>query len=588
METRDICKMLDSLLNTSKKSILIDGAWGVGKTFQVKEFIKSHNEDKKIKIIYLSLFGKKSIDEIHTQLYSQIHPTINLVKKSISLLTPATSLIPYAGQNVEKCLDFALQVIDEKTDERNKENESKKQKKDYLIIFDDLERMDKNLYFSSLLGYINQLFMSKIKVAVICNSKYIEKENKKGFDDFQEKIFDRQYKIEKAPVEIIKSYFNGYNLDSDIINNFDNNLRLAFKTSLFFAEIKKYIDDNCFDENYKHLSNKLLLWYCSLIVSQLNSKIEIQSYEKRMKKEFNIVRGTINEYFKDEDIADKIECIFYMDIDSNYEFSGKNDSILRQSVSELICSIAYAYYYDDYSCLKNILMIRCPSEEISKTYEGPNLFFLSEKHKVKYIKNIIKETCESSSGFSKKEISSVISIFAYKQLFPKKYNETKFISCVAKRLFVSKDEDVSVINYLDNVEKNAKDFFEKARKELVNIYIDEIKRQLSDKNEISDYDSFLSIIRKLREKNVYHKKQSSSISILDELENVFYENNLFLPNLKADLHEDEWNMVLSLIDFMYDLTNKDRLKQFLADKIEESNDNTEKDRLGILKRKYFQ
>lgn len=106
-----------------------------------------------------------------------------------------------------------------------------------MIIFDDLERISKEFELSSLLGYINHLFLSNIKVVVICNSKEI-KYKKDEFNDFKEKVFDREYKLEKAPKDVIIEFFDNNELDNKVIENFNENIRLALKAALFFNEIK--------------------------------------------------------------------------------------------------------------------------------------------------------------------------------------------------------------------------------------------------------------------------------------------------------------------------------------------------------------
>lgn len=69
------------IMNKETKSILIDGPWGCGKTYQINEFMKKFINNKTNKIYYLSLFGLESIDEIHTTLYYQLHPNKKTFKK---------------------------------------------------------------------------------------------------------------------------------------------------------------------------------------------------------------------------------------------------------------------------------------------------------------------------------------------------------------------------------------------------------------------------------------------------------------------------------------------------------------------------
>ena len=67
-------KLLDILLNDfitdNYKSILINGRWGCGKTYLISKFIDKEQElYKDIPCYYLSAFGFKTIEELHTKVY---------------------------------------------------------------------------------------------------------------------------------------------------------------------------------------------------------------------------------------------------------------------------------------------------------------------------------------------------------------------------------------------------------------------------------------------------------------------------------------------------------------------------------------
>ena len=66
MKVTDLNRILLEFYNNQiiGKAILIDGKWGCGKTYQIKEFLKEHVEN----CHYLSLFGLESIDEINSKL----------------------------------------------------------------------------------------------------------------------------------------------------------------------------------------------------------------------------------------------------------------------------------------------------------------------------------------------------------------------------------------------------------------------------------------------------------------------------------------------------------------------------------------
>ena len=77
MKTANITNVINNLIDSNMNAILISGAWGIGKTYAVKQYIKEKEESinkKELKIAYTSLFGKKSLDEINTELYQIFNP----------------------------------------------------------------------------------------------------------------------------------------------------------------------------------------------------------------------------------------------------------------------------------------------------------------------------------------------------------------------------------------------------------------------------------------------------------------------------------------------------------------------------------
>ena len=582
MDALKINHLLQSLINTNKKAILIDGPWGVGKTYGIKEFIDEHKNDKETKIIYITLFGKKTIEEIHTQIYSQIHPGVNLISKSLTVLSPATSLIPYAGDTVGKGLDFLLQTIDSKTDERNVKKE-KKSKKQFLIILDDLERIDNELTHKSLLGYINQLFLLGMKVCVVCNSDEITDKN--NFNTFKEKIFDREYKISKANNDVISTQFGNMVLDDEVIQNFNNNLRLVRKSYLFYSEIVEKINKDCTGENYKSLNNKTIIWYSALITSMLNKEINFELYKEKMESKINFARPHIFEYFDDEELAKKVECIYYADIASNYQYSGKNDKALRSETIDLICSITRFYLYDEFSSLKNILEIRKDDTGAVSIFDEKNIFYLSEKGKKEYIKKILKEFLNPNLIVNDKNFRILESIYSYKSLFPKSYNETKLVKNIALKI-ASLKEELKSIYFVDcDTNKDFQELFKKIESKTVYFKIKEMKNLIS-KIDINLIDNFYKIIQDLKEKRVYHEK-GNSIRILKKIEDQFFKNSLFLPDLTNEITEEQWSLSHSIIDFLYSYGNKNRLKIYISRKIRSSSSTTEIERLNIFLNKYF-
>ena len=59
MNVENLCKVFENFKEDKNRAILVDGPWGVGKTYQILQFLKNDSPKKKKqnKIIYVTLFG---------------------------------------------------------------------------------------------------------------------------------------------------------------------------------------------------------------------------------------------------------------------------------------------------------------------------------------------------------------------------------------------------------------------------------------------------------------------------------------------------------------------------------------------------
>lgn len=90
---------------------------------------------------------------------------------------------------------------------------------------------------------------------------------------------------------------------------------------------------------------------------------------------------------------------------------------------------------------------------------------MSQSNKEKYIAEEIKTIInDSNKELDKKEFKVIESLFKYKELFPKDYNEEKFVFAVSQRIKISNnDELITYIKYVYNSEPNLENFFKKVQ-----------------------------------------------------------------------------------------------------------------------------
>lgn len=195
-----------SLQEEKKFAIMIDGEWGSGKTYFIDKY-RNNKLDKKI--IYISLFGVKTLEKLEDKIiYEQIVSEYE-GKKGVVI------------NGIRKTSDATLKIISSLF----KDNDVKKLVKDiplesiintlskpegYFIILDDFERCE--IEINELLGYIDVLLKKNCCLIIgsendFCNSRdcqIIEKYNKT-----KEKIISNIYyynpDIEVALSNIIKN-----------------------------------------------------------------------------------------------------------------------------------------------------------------------------------------------------------------------------------------------------------------------------------------------------------------------------------------------------------------------------------------------
>lgn len=165
-----ILKYIDE--NIYNYAIMIDGEWGCGKTYFVREALipaiakyeEVKPEEKKRRIIYTSLYGVNSVDEISKQIIvntylEKLGKAKGLIQTSSKIFGAALSLLPAFG------IDIDVKDLSGKLSELL-------QVKNSILVFDDLERCDCPL--NEVLGYINTFVEQEgIKVILIANEKEI-------------------------------------------------------------------------------------------------------------------------------------------------------------------------------------------------------------------------------------------------------------------------------------------------------------------------------------------------------------------------------------------------------------------------------
>lgn len=202
-------------------AMLICGEWGSGKTFLLNKITDEISDQKKYKkdgkgyyFTKVSLFGIDSIQTLHLNVKKGIYlPT--LTKEDPTKLEQAGrvalklgSLVGNKGKQPNNSIDTYIYDLFSvgntiSTHEGNK---------NVVLIFDDLERISKDLDMSLFLGAINYYVEQKnIKTIIVANT---DKINDPKFNEIQEKIISHAIRIrniqEQAIMSMIENYHEKY------------------------------------------------------------------------------------------------------------------------------------------------------------------------------------------------------------------------------------------------------------------------------------------------------------------------------------------------------------------------------------------
>lgn len=336
--------------NMSDYAIMINGAWGSGKTYFVKnELIPELEQDKPV--IYISLFGIKTIDDlvnvmslhilnIYSNERAQKRANLNgnsfrqINSRNISSTSKVTTTLMSL---ISKGLKLVPKGEDTKAFVSDLQKNSIKFNR-YIFIFDDFERsiIDK----IELLGFFDELVeQNNAKVIIVCNESKItnareeksannaqqennESDDKRLVDDYRlykEKVIGLTVKYEANLYSVYETVLmketnndNTFSLllqyKNDILELFKITHSINIRTLMFtfkrFKELREEIE-SVFQTNKKDMT--YFDEYVSIIM--LNVVTASLSYKDLGKNILDILKNkdTIACYFSSEGLNDDVK-----------------------------------------------------------------------------------------------------------------------------------------------------------------------------------------------------------------------------------------------------------------------------------------
>jgi hypothetical protein len=297
-------------------AVLLDGPWGAGKTYFIKEFLRQHPRH-----LYVSLYGISSAQQIDDELFRQLHPvlssgTMQLLGRVAKGLLKGTVKIDLDGDGKDDgSVTVGMPDLGLKKEMSNPEGR--------LLVFDDLERC--SLPVSEVLGYINA-FVEHVglKAIIIANQNEILRRNSeegskdKRYPDIKEKLIGQTLKITSTVEGAYKSFVENINNikvktflishETDVISihrqSQTDNLRLLKQALWDYERLAQYFED----EHWKDVEamRSVLNLVLAVSIEHRCGRLLDHSQIRRL-LDSGLLRAMARQSGKDKGVEDEIE-----------------------------------------------------------------------------------------------------------------------------------------------------------------------------------------------------------------------------------------------------------------------------------------
>lgn len=220
----DAVKRYVSLPET-QYAIQINGPWGIGKTYYVKnklipEIAQLKNSDgENYRCCYISLNGFSSVDQIGETVFFELAEGKNkLAYQGAKYLGRYGGLLNFLGDfggvasNLQQDITSMLSKSTDKV------------LKSILLIFDDLERIDDSLTLKQVFGYINSNYIEQeqVKVLFISNDEKIDAST--NYSEIREKVIGRTLEFQYKNSDVLENVVQAiYKDNGQFLSFFEKN-----------------------------------------------------------------------------------------------------------------------------------------------------------------------------------------------------------------------------------------------------------------------------------------------------------------------------------------------------------------------------
>lgn len=229
--------IIRNIEDQSYRCILIDGAWGIGKSYMVEKAL----EDLKGRTCFVSLFGMDNAQQIYHEILFQLFFQTPDGGKMVKWLRDATKFL---GN-----FNWKAKTINTVLESRFSEQDavvilSRRFETKHVIVIDDLERCENNLSLREMFGVVEALKQcNNIQVVIIANTDEIEA--KEDFEKYNEKVIDRVFRVTEYSNKV--KWGELYVEPGFAVDFFSRhktiNLRTVKKAQNFYKDVSLFCED---------------------------------------------------------------------------------------------------------------------------------------------------------------------------------------------------------------------------------------------------------------------------------------------------------------------------------------------------------
>ena len=249
MNEHVISYIKDNYINSQMSpqfAVLVKGDWGCGKTFLVKKILnETYGKKYKDNVIWISVYGLSSIQQLKQKLLKKIHPILtnkvtqfvfNTLKTGIKTSTKID-----LNNDEEGDLFFDLTIPDYETEKDGAKIKIKK-----LLIIDDIERC--SIPITEIFGFFSEdILENNLRAIFISNDEKIkDSDDFDSYKSIKEKIIGMEFNVEPDITDAVKSFIKELRLE--------HNEELLTKKSVNVLSTLKFKNLRSIRQAFVHIS----------------------------------------------------------------------------------------------------------------------------------------------------------------------------------------------------------------------------------------------------------------------------------------------------------------------------------------------